>query len=524
VVQALPTMIVVLMLVGTGLWGHKHGWRAPRFADLWGSQLPAETEDWCATHNVPDSRCIKCHPELLGASSADWCKEHGVPESRCTICHPEILTKGVAADWCKEHGVPESSCTICHPEIVVKGKLPENADGVQVTAPENAPKDPSTCQTHGLRVQFASAESLRKAGVELGQAIERPMKQVFSANAETRYDRTQYAKVASRVPGVVWRVDTKLGQSVAKGEVLGWVESADIGRMKAELLTGLAQENLRLQSLRRSEKLLPQKISSEAEVQERQASLREAQIQVFNARQALGNVGLTLPETLDVTADERELRLMGLPDELRAELGDDASSANLIPIISPLAGMIVEINRVAGEMVDPSAPLFAIANISQMWLHIDLPQTDAGRVETGQAVCFRPDRSDDVVCGEIAWMGTAIDDRTRTVQVRANLPNAKGKLLANTFGRAFITVREAPNAVVAPSAAIQWEGCCHIVFVRLADDIFQTRKVRLGTQDSHYTEILVGLAPGEVIATEGSHVLKSEILKSNLGAGCCAVE
>jgi cobalt-zinc-cadmium efflux system membrane fusion protein len=62
------------------------------------------------------------------------------------------------------------------------------------------------------------------------------------------------------------------------------------------------------------------------------------------------------------------------------------------------------------------------------------------------------------------------------------------------------------------------------VFVRLADDIFQTRKVRLGTQDSHYTEILVGLAPGEVIATEGSHVLKSEILKSNLGAGCCAVE
>jgi cobalt-zinc-cadmium efflux system membrane fusion protein len=71
-----------------------------------------------------------------------------------------------------------------------------------------------------------------------------------------------------------------------------------------------------------------------------------------------------------------------------------------------------------------------------------------------------------------------------------------------------------------PNEAIQWEGCCHIVFVRLADDIFQARKLKLGASINGYTEVLVGVLPGEVVATEGSHVLKSEILKSALGAGC----
>jgi cobalt-zinc-cadmium efflux system membrane fusion protein len=57
--------------------------------------------------------------------------------------------------------------------------------------------------------------------------------------------------------------------------------------------------------------------------------------------------------------------------------------------------------------------------------------------------------------------------------------------------------------------------------VRLTDEVFQTRKVRLGVRDAHYTEVTAGVSAGEVVAAEGSHVLKSELLKSKLGAGCC---
>jgi len=532
VLRAVPTFLVLLVLGGAGYWGHENDWRAPKFASLFGAPAVAEPEDWCAEHGVPESRCIKCHPELAGETAKDWCKEHGVPESRCTICHPEILTNGVAGDWCKEHGVPESNCTLCHPEIAVKGDLPESEDSPMVVTTNGAGatpsgktgKDPATCQTHALRVQFASAESVKKAGVQLDKVIERPMEQTISANAETQYDRTRFAQIASRVAGVVWRVDRQIGQAVHKGEVLALVDAAEVGQAKAELLTAAAQRDLRAQTTRRVEQLAPQKIIAEADVQEAQASLREAEIRVFNARQALINLGLTTAVDTDDIPNERELHLLGLPEEVRASLESGSPSANIVPLVAPLDGVVVQCEVVAGEVIEASRPLFAIADTRKMWLTIDVPQTYISRAALGQPVRFRPERSDDTVHGKIAWISTAVDDQTRTVKVRADVDNPDGRLLASSFGNAQITVRESPNAIAVPNEAIQWEGCCHIVFVRLTDDIFQTRKVRLGSRDTHYTEVFAGLLPGEVVATAGSHVLKSEILKSNLGAGCCAGE
>ena len=137
------------------------------------------------------------------------------------------------------------------------------------------------------------------------------------------------------------------------------------------------------------------------------------------------------------------------------------------------------------------------------------------------AVAFRPDGAPDQgASGQISWISTAVDDQTRTAKVRATVENPGGRLLAQTFGKAAITLRQSPNAVAVPSEAIQWEGCCYITFVRLTDDIFQTRKVKLGPEANGFTEVLVGVLSGEVVVGSGSHVLKSEILKSALGAGC----
>src|SRR5689334_8032666 len=98
-----PSFMVMGALMGLAYWGHRTGWTIPKFSDLTGRLEQTEQEDWCMEHNVPESVCIACHPELAGENVAGWCKEHGVPESRCTICHPEILTKGVAGDWCHDH-------------------------------------------------------------------------------------------------------------------------------------------------------------------------------------------------------------------------------------------------------------------------------------------------------------------------------------------------------------------------------------------------------------------------------------
>jgi cobalt-zinc-cadmium efflux system membrane fusion protein len=193
--------------------------------------------------------------------------------------------------------------------------------------------------------------------------------------------------------------------------------------------------------------------------------------------------------------------------------------------------MIVECHVVPGEVVDGSAKLFGVTDVARMWLTLGVRQEDARYVALGQTVLFRPNDSQEEaeIRGTVSWISTAADSETRTVKIRAELPNADRRLRANTFGTGRIVLREEPKAVTIPTEAVRWDGCCHVVFVRdknyLVEDApkyFHIRKVRLGVQGTDTTEIVAGLLPGEVVASRNSMVLEAKLLKAalGLGAGC----
>ena len=78
-------------------------------------------DDWCAGHDLPESKCTVCNPELTAGFQAagDWCAEHGFPESACPTCNPQTPPgEDSAIDWCAEHALPESQCTKCNPGLV----------------------------------------------------------------------------------------------------------------------------------------------------------------------------------------------------------------------------------------------------------------------------------------------------------------------------------------------------------------------------------------------------------------------
>lgn len=538
----IPTLLVLGALAAIAYWGHHTGWRMPKFADVTGHQTVAASEDWCTEHNVPDSVCIACHPELAGGNVADWCKEHGVAESRCTVCHPEILVKGVAGDWCREHGVPESGCTLCHEEIAALGLSADLEQGSKATAttaattqkirplpdfsfalpvPTAPGKDPKTCQTHARKVQFASVEAIKKAGVKLARVSEAPMTQTLTATAEIGYDRSLIAQVPPRVSGTAWRVFKDLGQPAKKGELLMLVEAAEVGKAKAELLETAASADARGKIVERLEASAKAGFRTTAELQEAQAALKEVQVRSYTARQALIALGLPLSKQEADNPTEKGLQFLGLPEETVKEWNREPTTGNLLPVYAPQDGIITARNVVTGEGVEANKPLFTITDTRKMWMTLDLPSEQATRAKLGNTVRFQPDISPALaIPGQIDWISTAIDDQTRTVKMRAIVDNADGHLRANTFGSAAITIRQVSSAIVVPDEAIQWEGCCFVVFVRLSDTIFQTRKVRLGAKANGMTEVMVGVLPGEVVANAGSHVLTAEILKSSLGAGC----
>jgi hypothetical protein len=83
-----------------------------------GAKKPAATEKQTATDKKESGHApVGVKP----GSHEDWCEEHQVPESQCTRCNPDLIPAFKATnDWCPEHGLPESQCKICNPEIVIK--------------------------------------------------------------------------------------------------------------------------------------------------------------------------------------------------------------------------------------------------------------------------------------------------------------------------------------------------------------------------------------------------------------------
>jgi cobalt-zinc-cadmium efflux system membrane fusion protein len=434
-----------------------------------------------------------------------------------------------------------TQCPLEHPDVAQLKQSPEITAAMfdraaRALAAKPRPENNALCKLHERRIQFASTESIAKAGIDIALVQERPMLEAVVANGEVVYDETRMAHLTSRVAGIVWSVNKQVGDRVQNGEVLALVDSADVGRAKGELLQAIAQVRLKQTNLERLRPLANDGIVMGRQFAEAEAAYQEAWIQLQTAHQALVNLGLgvRMDDFANVETDEiaRRIQFLGLPSELVSTLDAASATSNLFPIRSPLEGVVIDRNLVKGEVVDTATSLFAVADMSRLWLTLNVRQDDAKYVALGQPVLFQPSDSnhESEITGSVSWISTAADDQTRTVSVRVDVPNTDGGLRANTFGKGRIVLREEPRAIVVPSEAVHWDGACHVVFVRDknyfqpdAPKFFHVRSVRPGVKDGELTEIIAGLLPGEVVASRNSVVLEAQLLKGNLGAGCCEV-
>jgi cobalt-zinc-cadmium efflux system membrane fusion protein len=510
--HALPTALVLAVLGGVALWGHYTGWTLPKFSMLIGGP-PPETEDWCQEHGVLESGCIECRPDLLPPlTDHGWCREHGI--SQCPLHHPDIAQL-------------KATPTIT-PEMLARAQrgltlLPRSENN-------------SRCTLYRQRIQFASLSAIEKAGVDVAVVLDRPVVEAIEAPGELIYDQTRLAHLSSRVPGTAWRVDKNVGDAVRQGDVLALIDSVEVGRVKSTFMQAIVQLRLDQLTVDRLRPLAQDKTVAVRQFREAEAALEQAVVRLHAAQQALVNLGLPVNATDFEDADAQQiaarLRYLGLPTHLVNQLDAETASSNLYPVRAPLAGVVIERDVVNGEVVHTDDKLFAVADVARLWLMLSVRQEDARHISLGQTVRFRPNDSpaEEEVTGSVDWISTSADHQTRTVQVRVQVPNADGRLRANSFGTGRIVLREEPQAIVVPSQAVHWDGTCHVVFVRDkrnfepdSPKFFHVRSVRPGARMGDMTEIIVGLLPGEIIASRNSAVLAAQLLKSNLGAGCCEV-
>jgi len=501
--NAVPNLVVFSLLGGVMYVGHHTGWKLPKMSELMGATTVA-ADDWCAEHLVPESECIECRTDLL--------------------------PKGKPIGFCREHGVSE--CVTCHPELAqVKGEpqLPKY-DTVQALALVSRPENNSRNTMHTSRVQFSSAESVAKVGIDVDVVQERPMLDAISANGELMFDPTRVGHLSPRVPGTVAVVFKTVGDEVAAGEILALVDAAQVGQAKSQFLQAVVQLQLRKTTVERLRPIANSGAVPQKSVIEADAALQEAEVALLSTHQALVNLGFDIPEGLEARAPRTladELRFLDIPTSVVAVLPAGAKTANLIPVRAPYDGVLLASEVVAGEVVDTSKTLFTVSDPRRMWLVLNVRQEDAKHVRRGLPVRFHSDNGDQSVTGQIAWISPAVDEQTRTLRVRVAIDNEDGMLRDKTFGTGQIVLREEPNAIAVPRDAVQSTPDASFVFVRdknyfdeNSPKFFHVRQVRLGARDGQYVELLAGVLPGEVIASQGSNVLLAQLLRSNLGAGC----
>jgi cobalt-zinc-cadmium efflux system membrane fusion protein len=409
-------------------------------------------------------------------------------------------------------------------------KLPRffDAEGPSDPAEQPAPEEPADSGP-SLKPIRLSAEAIQKSGIETAPVEERPMVQYAHAHGSFDYDQTRYARLSPRATGVVWQVYRQTGDAVRRGDLLAVVESAEVGKAKAAFLLSLVQaENKEkaLQGVREASASVPSWSQREAGLQ-----LSEARAHLFADQQALFNLGLpiTFEEVTGQAEDKvmRRLRLLGLPASIVASLDPNTATANLLPVTAPFDGVVVSRTAVVGEEATPAHPLFIVADLGRVWVTCEVRLEDVGLLRAGQEILVRPDGAAvDSPPGRLIQVSAEADEKTHTVQARAEILNSEGTLRPNTPFEGNIVIRREPHALAVLNQAVQWapseadgdkKAPSHLVFVRISGEEFEPRIVGVGLRDEKYTELLSGLRPGEKVVTKGSHVLKAEWLKSRIG-------
>ncbi len=409
------------------------------------------------------------------------CAEHGVLEAVCTKCNPKLAAVFQAkGDWCPEHGFPESFCPICHPERGGKPGADVGSDG--------APAD-------GTKVRFRTKEAAKLAGIETAPAEARARGARHEAVATNANDATHHAEVNAPAGGVGRRLEADVGATVKKGATLALIESATVGSDRSRMRAATTRLQVAEAAHQRAKSLNASGVAADKDLLEAGQALDEARSELATARAALGMVGA-------------------------GETG-----AGSYAVRSPIAGTVIRRGATIGRFVDTSDVLFEVVDTRMMLLEIDVPEGRLNEIATGQAVTVVLDSSPDRQWrGRIDFVAPEVDPRTRTARARARLDNRDGALRANLYGRALVELGAARPTVMVPREAVQRAGGATLVFVRLAEDVYEARRVKVGLSEGDLVELATGVASGEPVATRGSFLLKTETLKGAIGAGCCDVE
>lgn len=376
--------------------------------------------------------------------------------------------------------------------------------------------------------------SFSNEAIKLMEIETTPVERKF-VSAEVRmagkidYDETKVKRITAWVPGRIDRLYVDFtGTQVNKGDHMVYLYSPNLLSAQAELL----------QALKASENIKPG--SSE-----------------LITRSILATLG----------AAREKLRLLGLTQQQIEQIEKTAKPVDHITIYAPIGGIVIHKNATEGMYVETGTPIYALADLSRLWVKLDAYESDLPWIRYGQEVEFTTEAyPGEVFKGTISFIAPVLNPKTRTVKLRVNVDNPDGRLKPEMFVRAVVSSRVAQGGkVMDPKMAGKWICPMHpdivksevdicdicgmdlvtteslgyvkaqipeeaplvipasaplitgkraVVYVKLTNKekpIFEGREIVLGSRAGDYYIVKAGLTEGQVVVTKGNFKIDSAL-------------
>ena len=316
-------------------------------------------------------------------------------------------------------------------------------------------------------------------------------------------DDTRTVRVASPLTGLITRRFTTPGEKVDVGSPLFEIDSPEVAEAKGSYLKARAGLDLAVKNAEREARLFARKIAAEVEVQEAKAKRTEAETEIATARGRLLRLGLTNTEIESISAKNGAAALNGL-----------------VVIRASRAGTVIEGNTAPGERVETGKGLLTISGLDTVWVMADLKDVDLSTVANASGGEAKIDVMGRSFSGRLDMVAGRMSEETRTAKARFSVDNTEGLLKPGMFVSVRLLLPAKGATLVVPKVAVLADEGRTFVFIHKEGDYWIRRPVTLGARFDGMVEIATGITEEQQIITDGSFLLKSDVLRSKMGAGC----
>lgn len=310
------------------------------------------------------------------------------------------------------------------------------------------------------------------ANVAVQEARSQVLTKEITAVGVVQYDQSRQAKVTAWIAGRIDRLNVAaVGTLVSKDRPVAELYSPELVASQQEYLLALkSRDQLKLSSL--------PSISQNGE-------------------------GL-------VASSKQRLMLYGIKQQQIAELERAGTPTIKLPVYTPLSGVVIEKMVQQGQYVNVGDVLFNIADLSRVWVEIEVYENEFQAIRIGQAVDIRSQSSPGrTFSGRVALIYPFLNPQTRTLKARVELPNPGLLLKPDMFVNAIIKVGLG-QTVVVPVTAVMDSGKQQTVWVETQPDVFEPRLVEVGQRTDNMVQLLSGVKAGEKVAVSGAYLIDSE--------------